>query len=326
MLKRALLIGTATLATVGVICQAVATEIDRRRFPPPGRLIDVGGYHLHLQVMGDRQPGPTVLLEAGMASFSTNWYWVQTTLATTSRVVAYDRAGLGWSDSASRPRDARHSAEELHRALVKAELAGPYIVVGHSYGGLVMRAFADLYPDEVAGMVLVDASHPDQWARIPASLNGHLTALSNRVVAVLAWFGVLRAIDMLTPQVASGLPAHEYAVMKAMLALPRSSSTGADGLDAWDDLTRPSINNARPLGRLPLAVLSVTEQPLYGEVLTQLQSELPALSSNSVHRVVQGATHEDLISEPRHAAVVADAIRQVIELANQPVNARGRLS
>jgi hypothetical protein len=88
MIKRALLIGTAALALVGLIYQTVATEVDRRRFSPPGRLIDVGGYRLHLQVMGDGQPGPTVLLEAGMASFSTNWYWVQTTLATASRVVA----------------------------------------------------------------------------------------------------------------------------------------------------------------------------------------------------------------------------------------------
>jgi pimeloyl-ACP methyl ester carboxylesterase len=172
------------------------------------------------------------------------------------------------------------------------------------------RAFADLYPDEMAGLVLVDASRPDQWARIPASLDGQLAALSNRVLSDLATLGLLRVIDPLTPEVATGLPQHEYAQMRAVFALPGSSAVGADTLAVWHTRTRPQVNAARPLGSLPLLVLSVTEQPLYGEVLTALQAELPRLSSNSVHRVVEGASHEDLISDPAHAAVVAAAIRQ----------------
>jgi pimeloyl-ACP methyl ester carboxylesterase len=115
-----------------------------------------------------------------MASFSPNWHWVQTQLAPMGRVVAYDRAGLGWSEPGPGPRDAQQSAGELHTALQNAGIPGPYVVVGHSYGELVVRAFTDLYADEVVGMVLVDASHPDQWAQIPASRDGQLLALSNR--------------------------------------------------------------------------------------------------------------------------------------------------
>jgi len=114
-----------------------------------------------------------------------------------------------------------------------------------------------------------------------------------------------------TPQVATGLPEHEYAVMRANFALPQASAVGADILTVWDSRTRAQVNAARPLGDLPLAVLSVTEQPLYGEVLTALQAEMPALSSNSVHRVVVGATHENLISDRAHAAVVAETILQI---------------
>jgi hypothetical protein len=121
----------------------------------------------------------------------------------------------------------------------------------------------------------------------------------------------LRVVDLLTPQVATGLPAHEYAQMRALLALPASTGVGADALAVWHTLTRPQLAAARPLGDLPLTVLSVTEQPLYGEVLSSLQSELVELSSNSVHQVVAGPTHEDLISNQAHAAVVADAIRHV---------------
>jgi pimeloyl-ACP methyl ester carboxylesterase/membrane protease YdiL (CAAX protease family) len=304
----------ALLGGMGAFAQAVATERDRQSFPPPGRMVDVGGYRLHMLVMGEEHRGPTVILDAGMVSFSTNWYWVQKQLAESARVVAYDRAGLGWSDRGPLPRDARQSATELHQALQTAGIAGPYVLAGHSYGGLVARAFVDLYPAEVSGLVLVDASHPEQWARIPASMDGHVTALSNRVVSNLASVGLLRVIDPMTPQVANGLPAHEYAQMRARLALPGSAGVGADALSGWNTRTRPQVAGARPLGALPLAVLSVTEQPLYGDVLSSLQTELTTLSSRSIHRTVEGATHEDLISNPSHAAVVADAIREVLRL------------
>jgi hypothetical protein len=112
-----------------------------------------------------------------------------------------------------------------------------------------------------------------------------------------------------------GLPEHQYAEMRAIIALPRRSWTGARTLAERDALTRPRINCARSLGDLPLAVVSGTEQPLVGETLTELQNELPALSSNSVHRTVVGATHEELISKPEHAEEVAAAIRDVARAA-----------
>jgi hypothetical protein len=103
--------------------------------------------------------------------------------------------------------------------------------------------------------------------------------------------------------------------MRAIFARPRSSCTGGQILSAWDRLTRPRLNNARSLGDLPLAVMSVTEQPLAGQTLTALQNDLARLSSNSVHRTVDGATHEDLISKREHAEQVANAIRDVVHAA-----------
>lgn len=307
-----LLSGAIPMAALGALYQAFAARRDSARFPAPGRTVDVGGHRLHMQVMGEAIDGPTVVLDAGLDSFSTNWYWVQTALASSMRVVAYDRAGLGWSDPGSPPRDAYRSASELHTALERAGIRAPYVLAGHSYGGLVVRAFTDQYGDEVVGLVLVDASHPDQWRHIPMSLRGTLPALANRVVAVLAGSGVLRLADVLTPQIATGLPPRQYAEMRAIFARPRASWTGAQTLSAWDRRTRPRINNARSLGDLPLAVVSVTEQPLVGETLTALQNELPRLSTNSVHRTVAGATHEDLISKREHADEVAAMIRDVV--------------
>lgn len=302
------------LVGLGALGQAIATRRDNRRFPPPGDLVDVGGHRLHLYTMGEPSAHPTVILEAGMASISSNWGWVRADLAADGRVVSYDRAGLGWSDPGTRPLDAARSADELHRALERAAIGPPYVLAGHSYGGLVMRMFADRYPDEVVGLVLVDSSHPDQWAHIPASRGGRTVAVGNRISAVLARLGVLRLFRLEKPFIA-GLPPREYAEMRAYLSRPQGWSVGADGLVAWAELSRDQVNATRGLGDLPLMVLSVTEQDRYAEVLTRLQEELPSLSSNSRHVTVGGATHYTLVSEQRHAAVVTDAIRAVIASA-----------
>jgi len=255
-----------------------------------------------------------VILDAGMATFSSNWAWVQNDLAAMTRVVAYDRAGLGWSDPSPEPQDARQSAQDLHAALQKAGIQGPYVIAGHSYGGLVARAFTSLYPDEVVGMVLVDASHPDQWVRIPASRDGKLNGYANRVTGLLAGFGVVRLLN-LGKGVFQGLPEQQAAEMRAALANPRTWKNSGDVILIWNESTRPFIHQTRDLGSLPLAVISVTEQALYADVLTSLQNELVGLSRNSFHHVEEGATHESLVAEREHAAAVGGIIRKVMEAA-----------
>jgi pimeloyl-ACP methyl ester carboxylesterase len=302
------------LAGFGACAEAVAARRDLRRFPAPGKLVDVGGHRLHLNVKGERTAAPTVVLEAGMGSMSSNWAWVRDDLARDGQVVAYDRAGLGWSDRSEGPIDAATGADELHAGLRAAGIGPPYILAGHSYGGLVVRMFADRYRGDVAGMVLVDASHPDQWAHIPASLGGRTVALGNRMTALAARVGLLRVLRMERPFI-DGLPPREYAEMRAYLARPEGWSVGADGLLAWRRLSRGQVNAARSLGDLPLVVISVTEQDRYADVLTALQAELPALSANSRHVTVAGATHYTLVSQPAYAAVVAGAIRAVVASA-----------
>jgi pimeloyl-ACP methyl ester carboxylesterase len=301
------------LAAIGALGQAAASRRDRRRFPPPGRMIDVGGHRLHVRVVGEATALPTVVLEAGMASMSSNWAWVRDALARDGRVVCYDRAGLGWSERGSGGMDAVASAEQLHTLLAAVGVGPPYVLAGHSYGGLVVRMFVDRYPGEVVGVALVDASHPDQWVQIPASRGGRTVALGNRIAAVLARVGVLRLVRAERSFIA-GLPAREHAEMRAYLARPQAWAAGAEGLLAWAG-SRTQVNATGGLGRLPVVVLSVTEQHRYAPVLTRLQAELATLSTNSRHVTVTGATHYTLISERRHAVVVADAIRAVIAAA-----------
>ncbi|MEU8613122.1 alpha/beta fold hydrolase [Actinoplanes sp. NPDC048791] len=304
------LAATLTAAGIGASWQAIASRRDRRRFPPPGELIDVGDHRLHLVVSGEPGDVPTVVLESGMASMSANWAWVRRELAQTRRVVSYDRAGLGWSDRATGPMDAATSAADLHAVLGAAGIGPPYVLAGHSYGGLVVRMFADRYRDEVAGIVLVDSSHPDQWVTIPAAREGRTVATANRLTALSARFGLLRLLRTERPFIA-GLPAREYAEMRAYLARPQGWAAGAEGLIAWARTSREQVDATRDLGDLPLVVLSVTEQNRYAEVLSRLQAELPALSSNSEHLTVAGASHYTLVSERTFAAIVADAVRVV---------------
>jgi pimeloyl-ACP methyl ester carboxylesterase len=145
----------AVLALVGASYEAIAAAGDARRYLAPGQLVDIGGYRLHIQCVGTGSP--TVVLDAGLSGSSLDWNLVQPELGRTTRVCAYDRAGMGWSDPGPQQRTPRQIADELHTLLTNAGIAEPYVLVGHSLAGKNVRLFALQHPDQVAGMVLVDA-------------------------------------------------------------------------------------------------------------------------------------------------------------------------
>ena len=308
---RAALLGATALGSAAAVQQALTVR-DRRRYPAPGLLVHVDGRQMHLQVRGADSDGPTVVLEAGMGSFSPNWHWVQEELAPVVRSVSYDRAGLGWSRRSRHPRDAQSIATELRDTLREAAVEPPYVLAGHSFGGLPVRAFADLYPQLTAGLVLVDASHPDQWVRWPTPHADRILEVSQRTVGWLGWLGVLRALN-LSRGISAGLPARQAAEIRAGAALPGFAATEAAQIRSWS-VSREQLNAAAPLGDLPLAVLAVTEQPVGGELLSALQRELAELTEDASFEVVQGASHESLVSEREHAMVVAKTIEAVVQV------------
>jgi pimeloyl-ACP methyl ester carboxylesterase len=144
------------LVVVTTIYQVVVTANERTRFPPPGRLVDVGGYRLHLRCEG--QGSPTVVLESGSGMTSNEWTLVQPEVAKFTRVCSYDRSGFGWSESGP----AADPVEVLHVLLGNAAVSGPYVLVGHSYGSGIVRRFAYRFPNEIRGMVLTATSYPDE--------------------------------------------------------------------------------------------------------------------------------------------------------------------
>jgi len=187
----------ALAAFLGFCYQAIGTRRDARRFPTPGRLVDVSTHRLHLLESGEGTP--TIVLEAGLMSTILSWTELQKELAKSHRVVSYDRAGLGWSDLGPMPRTAQRIVDELHELLQSAAIAPPYILVGHSFGGLIMPLFSARFPAEVAGVVLVDPVVPAEW-NPPSEKDRKLTSVAAKVcrrAAVLARVGVIRFVAFL---------------------------------------------------------------------------------------------------------------------------------
>jgi len=156
------------LAILGVSYQAVETLEDARRFPPRGKLVDVGGFKLNLNCTG--RGSPTVILESGLGVLAIEWQLVQPEIAKFTRVCSYDRAGYGWSDAGPMPRTSEQIANELHTLMQNAGEKQPYVLVGHSAGGLDVRVYNGQFPNDVVGMVLVDATEEDQLNIMPPNM------------------------------------------------------------------------------------------------------------------------------------------------------------
>lgn len=305
------------LAGAGGTYQTIADRNANITYPPPGQLIDVGGYRLHLNCLG--QGSPTVILETGGGGFgSLDFTYIQPELAKVTRVCSYDRAGYGWSDPSPNPRTSEEIVTELHTLLHRASIEGPYVLGGMSLGGYFTRLYATRYPEEVSGMVLIDASHEDEWSD-PDLLAG-LTPFAT-LAKLFRWGAALGLVrlggetGLFTYPVLAHVPDEI-----ARLAQPTTYSTKY--YDAAYAETNPTqmLQNAdqirsarRSLGNLPLVVAwagSGYASEAAKNFWFEKQRDMLTLSSNSKPIVIQGADH---ISIATYAPAVVDAFREVIE-------------
>lgn len=177
--------------------QRAGEHRDTRLHPPPGKFVNLGTHRLHL--LDEGRGSPTIILEAGLMSTNLSWTDIRRKLAESYRVVSYDRAGLGWSDIGPMPRTAERIVEELHSLLDRAAIPGPYVLVGHSFGGLTMPLFAARYPEQTAGMVLVDPVVPAEW-NPPSEQDLKRSSIGSKVcrrAALLSRAGVIRFVAFL---------------------------------------------------------------------------------------------------------------------------------
>jgi len=314
MIVRSLILLVLVIATAGFFYENISEARDRRFNPMPGQLVDVGGYKMHIDCIG--QGSPTVILDSGLGDSYISWHKVQPQIAQFVRVCSYDRAGLGYSDSGPHPRTSKDIAGELRTLLHNAGVAPPYILVGHSMGGYDVRLYASLYRGEVAGMVLVDSSHPEQRKRLPPALND-LDASWLREQELLEFtlpFGIPRLLGFCDTDVkARAAECNFHSAREAvaeMKTFPVSvAQTAATG----------------SLGNMPLAVISHDPdkpQPDLPEDLVkpinsawqQMQEELSHLSTAGTHVIARNSGHYIQIDRPE---VVIEAVRTVVDQARQ---------
>ncbi len=304
---------TAAAGMASFTYQKIAEARDRRRFPPPGRLVDIGGRRLHLVEMGEGTPA--VVIIPALADNVLQWLRTAKACASETRVCVYDRAGLGWSDP---PLYGRRTpdvmADDLHLLLRAAGMPAPYVLAGHSVGGIIARRFCARHPGLVAGVVLVDSSHEDQgrriaaadWRRGPALLVRVAAQRQARILGVrraAANLGLLRGFDAM---VAREAPAEYAAADRAILLSARQRRTSVRELLMMARMRQ----NPPSLGSIPLTVLTRAPQPERERpVWAQLQNELAALSSDSVHVYAERGGHYLQFDEPD---LVVQAIHDLV--------------
>jgi pimeloyl-ACP methyl ester carboxylesterase len=298
---RRLLILIIILVPVGAIYEWLSERADARANPPPGQMVDVGGYRLHLYCVG--KGSPTVVIEAGWGDSSSSWGWVQPEIAKTTRVCAYDRAGMGWSEISSQPRTARHFAMELHALLAKAKESGPIVLVGHSLGGHTVRVYAHDYRAEVSGLVLVDAQalpKSDIAASKPAPKPGGFS-----VLVLMARIGVVRLLAGPLGSI-QNLPARDKQAYAASAATPRSVQTFLDEARGMSE-GGAQAKAVTSLGALPLIVLSRGKDQDADWAASQ--ASFLKLSTNSQQLFAEQSGHSIMIEQP--GAAVASIVKMV---------------
>ncbi|MEQ8673742.1 MAG: alpha/beta hydrolase [Aggregatilineales bacterium] len=311
-----ILMVVAVLVIGGFTLERIAQASDARTYPAPGQMVTVNGIDLHFYVTGEATDQPTIILEGGNGGFSAQWVRVQEALSEDTRVVSYDRAGLGWSDTDSEPRDIFRNAEQLRAGLQALDIQPPYILVGHSLGGLFIRGYFEQYPDEVVGLVFVDASHPEQIERIEGlSVDSSMTMYNS--MALLANFGVTRLYNPLATMVTT-LPEQQRAESLAIGSTPKFFATTGNELVIWQNVA-DQLRNEDNLGDLPIIALTAGENVAsdggFGErgpLFRDLHLELAALSTVGEHRVVEGSDHFSIIMASEYAPEVVDAVRDVL--------------
>lgn len=319
-LIRPAVLGLAVGGVASAAYQQLGSMRDRRRYPPPGNLGDIGGRWLHLWKAGEGEPNVVIVPALGAPAIE--WVRVQRALADHVAVYLYDRAGLGWSDPASCPRTASRMADELHQVLEATDIAPPYVLVGHSMGGYVARLYATRHPDRTAGMVLVDSSHEDQFERLTEHENHGDRILRQAARLALRPLGIRRAIvdlglnheirrqaarecppDLVETRIALALSSNQrQAVVRELLGFaPSAAEVRAE---------------ARHLGQLPLTVITGgatgREQlgPGWNTEWRAMQNELTRLSERSTQIVADHAGHHVQHDDP---ALVTDAIHELVQ-------------
>jgi pimeloyl-ACP methyl ester carboxylesterase len=298
-------------------------------YPPPGQLVPVDGRSIHLYATGDG--APTVVLEAGGESWSLDWHFVQQEVSTFARACSYDRAGFGWSDPGPKPRHAQAIADELSAVLQASQQRGPYVLVGASFGGHIVRLFAARHPDETAAVVLVDARHEQVTSRMPRSWAQleRAGAARQQVMLLLSRLRLLKWMakiggEQAMPPALKRLPAEMHPAYLAVGYQPKYFQANLAEFEAIRQ-SDAQVKDAGRLGSVPLVVVRHGIPSLFAAmpqadaveaegVWQGLQAELASLSSHSRLMVAEQSGHMIQLDQP---SIVVQAIREIVNTVRE---------
>lgn len=305
----------------GFLYETISSVIDERKFPPLGKLVDMDGYRLHLIAAGNS--GPTVVLESGLGAYSLDWALVQPSVAEFACVYSYDRAGYGWSDESPNERTCACMVEELHTLLEKAGAKKPYILVGHSLGGANARLYASRYPEEVAGIVLVDAAHEDQFEKMPK-----FSMPSETIMLFLTRCGFIRFLSSYSEYQAilmnfyGKLPADIQQMRTAQIQGTKGRKTAYKEFFSLQK-SLSQLKEVGTLGDIPLIVITAMqimpsngtgvpqeEIDLFHKEFLELQKDLLNKSTKSIQVFASESDHSIPMHQP---GIIVDAIRTLVE-------------
>jgi pimeloyl-ACP methyl ester carboxylesterase len=294
------------LAGIGGAYETIQEQVDRSVTPMPGQLVDVGGHRLYVHCTGSGSP--TVILVSGLAEASTYWGgWIAPAVAKTTTVCVYDRAGQGWSDPPVSPQDGTAVATDLHTLLDRAHIPGPYVLVGHSTGGVYARIFAARYPDQLVGMVMLDSQPNEALTGLPDFPSQYSTIRrASALFPSLARLGVFRMVNQLA---ADPLPIPTRDEERAVVSTASLNRIQRDEF-AELPMTLSEAAALTTLGDRPLIVVTAAKGAQAGWL--PLQDKMTSLSTNSAHRVLPDTDHPGLIHDRIGAAQASQAIVDVV--------------
>jgi pimeloyl-ACP methyl ester carboxylesterase len=292
--------GGLAVASVGGWAETVALAHDDGVLVMPGRTYDIGGRSLHLTCAGTGSP--IVVLVSGTGSMSSSWARIMPGVATRTRVCAYDRAGQGWSDDAPHPQDGAEMAADLHQLLAVAGEHGPYLLAGHSLGGVYSLDFTAKYPADVAGLVLLDSSSPEQFTAMP-DFKGQYEMI-RRAYSVAPSVARLGLGRLVSSSMFSNLPEPAAGQVRAFETSSRGLENARDEIARYRDAMRQA-REVTSLGGKPLVVVTATVGESKGWAAAQ--EKLAALSTDAVH-LTATASHEGVLDSERGVASAVDGI------------------
>jgi pimeloyl-ACP methyl ester carboxylesterase len=317
------------LGLIGLLVLAIIAGLVLKLFSPTpgptGQMYDIGGFSLHLDCRGEASGKPTLIIESGAGTPALSYHWLMEKLQTDLRICSYDRSGLGYSELGGTPRDPDTVSHELHALLAAADIPPPYLLAGHSLGGPYIRVFEDNYPNEVAGLIFIDSSHPDQIERL--KMGEFKPPAILKTLPTLADLGLVQLILKFTgpAMIPEGLP--ESVVVRQLAQL----NNGKTFRGALSEMKAINVISQRAretdgIGARPVLVFTAGEQgdpeamremgidpDLMAVEWLAMQKELAALSTNGRQITIEEGNHMTLFSIEKNADILVAEIRKILD-------------